>query len=90
MDAARHEAQVPRVAASCRERIAVDNYAEVIAFYAPVPSGAGRKTLAENLDEIELVAPTGFEPMFERRLRRRNPGGRYWKGGEAPPRGSQR
>src|SRR2546422_2646045 len=32
-----------------------------------VPFGAGRKTFAENLNEIELVAPTGFEPVFESR-----------------------
>src|SRR6266481_7431202 len=30
-----------------------------------VPSGAGRKSFAENSNESELVAPTGFEPVFQ-------------------------
>ena len=33
------------------------------------PSYPGRKSFTENFNEIELVAPTGFEPVFESRSR---------------------
>ena len=36
-----------------------------------VRCGAGRKTFAENVKGIELVAPTGFEPVLEARMHRR-------------------
>src|SRR5204863_6435038 len=37
-----------------------------------VPSRARRKLFAENLNEINLVAPTGFEPVLESRPRFRS------------------